>query len=199
MRDWNRFAVPTRDAEHVLERRVRQGDKAIEIVAPFCREMRVAVQAGGNWGYWPLKLSERFGTVYTFEPEDECFVALAFNTAGRANVVRLQAALGCERKLSGMRHSENTTGSQGMAGEGIYPTLRIDDLGLEVCDLIYLDIEGMEAEALAGAKATLARARPVIAFECGRFGEDRVKPFLGGHGYAQVAAIGHDVVMRHGG
>ena len=52
-----------------------------------------------------------------------------------------------------------------MSGEGAIPTLRVDDLGLKVCDLLYLDIEGYELFALRGSAETIRRCRPVIACE----------------------------------
>jgi hypothetical protein len=41
----------------------------------------------------------------------------------------------------------------------------IDDLNLERCDLIHLDIEGFELHALKGAVNTIQTCRPIIALE----------------------------------
>lgn len=195
VREWKGYTVPVRDAEHILERRVLQADQAVASISQFCSKMRVMVQAGGNWGCWPLKFSKRFETVYTFEPDPICFTALVANTADCSNVVRLQAALGQRRKLVGMRRSENTTGSQRVDGEGILPTIRIDDLGLAVCDLIYLDIEGMEFSALLGGAKTLKRCRPVVTFEDRPFPTDALKEWMKGLGYRVAGRIGSDTVM----
>lgn len=49
--------------------------------------------------------------------------------------------------------------------------VRIDDMALPRLDLLKLDIEGMEPEALRGARQTLERCRPLIfaeQFNCGR-------------------------------
>ena len=45
------------------------------------------------------------------------------------------------------------------------PVARLDGLGLPDPDLIKLDVEGHEPQVLRGAEATLARAKPLIAFE----------------------------------
>lgn len=88
------------------------------------------------------------------------------------NVIKLQAALGFDRKpVSLARHRRDGSakpehdGLTHVCGEGVIPTLRIDDLGLSHCDLIYLDIEGFELFALMGAEETIQRCRPVIAVE----------------------------------
>lgn len=54
----------------------------------------------------------------------------------------------------------------GPDGETV-PMIAIDDLKLESCDFIKMDIEGSEILALMGAQKTIERHRPVIMFECG--------------------------------
>ena len=51
-------------------------------------------------------------------------------------------------------------------GYGIsVPSSRLDDLGLERLDFIKIDVEGMAAHVLRGARKTLVRCRPVIMIE----------------------------------
>ncbi|MDH5244815.1 MAG: FkbM family methyltransferase [Betaproteobacteria bacterium] len=129
------------------------------------------VQAGGSIGIFPKRLAMSFQTVYTFEPSPEVFPVLCRN-APEANIVRYQAALGDTRGLVGCARVRRD-GSRGpiheglthIAGPGVVPTLRIDDLALPVCDLIYLDVEGFELYALRGAVETMLRCRPVLAVE----------------------------------
>jgi FkbM family methyltransferase len=129
------------------------------------------VQAGGNLGVFPKYLSYEFETVYTFEPEPELFEFMSRNAPER-NIVKFQAALGCDRQTVGMsrkrRQNDGGSSHEGIShvsGEGAIPTLRVDDLGLKVCDLLYLDIEGYELFALRGSAETIRRCRPVIACE----------------------------------
>lgn len=129
-----------------------------------------AVQAGGNLGVFPKYLAREFQTVYTFEPAPDLFAAMAVN-APESNIVRFQAALGCDRELVGLsriRRDGKPTNHEGIthvSGPGVFPTLRVDDLGLPVCDLLYLDIEGYEWFALRGAVQTIERCRPVLGIE----------------------------------
>ena len=52
--------------------------------------------------------------------------------------------------------------------------IKLDDLALARCDLIKLDVEGMELDVLLGAGNTLRKFRPIVYFEQssrGRFAE----------------------------
>ena len=134
------------------------------------------IQAGGNLGIFPKRLAQEFRTVYTFEPAADLFALLQQN-APEMNIVKFQAALGDARGLIGLsrerrdgkqKHGKIKPSHEGIthiAGSGVVPTLRIDDLALPVCDLIYLDIEGWELHAVRGARDTLARCRPVLVVE----------------------------------
>src|SRR3990167_7138594 len=80
---------------------------------------------------------------------------------------------------------------------GIYPTLTIDALGLPVCDLIYLDVEGCEFDALWGAWATILRCKPIIVFEVTRKldSENATESYMTKYGYHKLGSIGRDWVM----
>ena len=43
--------------------------------------------------------------------------------------------------------------------------IRIDDLRLNRCDLIKVDVEGMECDVLEGSRETIAKHRPVLFIE----------------------------------
>lgn len=165
-----------------------------------------AVQAGGNIGFFPKRLAEEFATVYTFEPDPVLF-RITSKTACERNVIKLQAAVGYERQ--GIKVSQKRRDTSGraeheglthVAGAGTIPTLRIDDLGLEACDLIYLDIEGFEMPALVGAEATINRCRPVLALElngnCQHYGytEDQIRRWITNHHYERKIAMNSDEV-----
>jgi FkbM family methyltransferase len=166
-----------------------------------------AVQAGGNLGLFPKRLAQEFATVYTFEPAADLFKMMQEN-APEPNIIAFQAALGYMRELVETRRVRRD-GSTKVAHEGIthvvpggtIPTLRVDDLNLPVCDLLYLDIEGAELEALHGSAGTLGRCRPVVAVELNKnlayVGlEDRdVLNFLHAQGYRHALTLGSDQVF----
>lgn len=131
----------------------------------YVRKADVAVQAGGNCGVWPVEMAKAFEAVYTFEPDHENFACLTLNTRGLPNVIKMQAALGDARGTVGLIYEDRNCGATRVTGRGNIPVLRIDDLGLRKCDLIYLDIEGKELSALSGARKTIADMKPVIVVE----------------------------------
>ena len=177
----------TRDMEHALN---------------LCTEMNVCVQAGGNAGVWPAWLAEHFHTVYTFEPDPENFRCLVQNVP--ENVITLQAALGNNHGTIALSGDPANCGAYFVEGEGPIPTLQIDDLHLPACDLIVLDIEGMESMALDGARDTIRRHRPVLLYEdkglSRRYGVEKgeIEERMAGLGYKVAHRIHRDVILVHG-
>lgn len=121
------------------------------------------VQAGGNCGVWASYLGERFMEVWTIEPDLENYLCLIRNIP--QNVYPIWAALGCHPGTTGLDTDPKNVGAHQMNGNGRIPVITIDELGLTACDLICLDIEGMEPAALDGAKETIERFRPTLMVE----------------------------------
>lgn len=177
----------------------------MEAVLSHVARRGVAVQAGGNLGIFPKYLSERFGTVYSFEPEPELF-RMATCNAPEKNIVWMQAALGSEHGQVGMSRVRRGVGNshEGIAhvsGGGNIPVLLVDDLALDVCDLLYLDIEGHELLALQGARETIARCRPVVACEINKsleftsHTEEDVRAFVRMQGYEHAGRVRSDEIF----
>lgn len=142
-------------------------------VFPLVKTKRCVVQAGGAMGMWAKRMAQVFGEVYTFEPTPDSFYCCSFNCP-EENIHCFNAALGDVRGMVNMQFPEHKarskTGKDNLGGfrcfdGGSIPTLRIDDLALPVCDLIFLDLEGYELFALKGAKETIAKCNPVIVME----------------------------------
>jgi len=82
--------------------------------------------------------------------------------------------------------------------------MTIDDLGLDACDLIQLDVEGFEAKVLQGASQTITRCRPVIMVEDRghgtRYGMQFLLPWIEHtFGYIGVSDNGTDFVLVRNG
>lgn len=205
MKKWGQGMVGGVEALKYAIRDLPNLDQAIA----RARGRTAAVQAGGNLGVYPKRLAEKFATVYTFEPAADCFAALLKN-APEPNIIKIQAAVGYSRNLVGLsrirrdgrpNHHEGITH---VSGDGTIPTLRIDDLGLPVCDLIALDVEGGELDALMGACRTIHRCRPVLLVEVNKnlayvdMTPERVRDFILGFDYRYVARLASDDLFLPG-
>jgi FkbM family methyltransferase len=165
---------------------------------------RVAVQAGGHCGTVPLLLAKHFKTVYTFEPEAVNFACLARNTESFPHIYAARGALGNQRGTVGLAVHPKSSGGHNIDGKGDCPTYRIDDLGLTHCDLIALDVEGMEVPALWGALNTIASFLPLVIVEENKkilgkgYGFGDAAKILTPFGYKQVDSVGEDLVFQVG-
>ena len=168
--------------------------QAITEVLKYCDKRRTIIQAGGNCGIWPKEFAQHFERVITFEPDLLNFRCLVENVT-EGNVFPYRAALGsgsgnCEI-YEGTPH--NCGDLRVRVGKGNVPVMAIDSLGIQDCDLIYLDIQGMEAAALNGGIQTIGRSRPVVAYEWANLGEDPLW-FMETERYEKATVIGSDQV-----
>lgn len=137
----------------------------LELAYRHCRGFDVAVQAGGNCGIWPKAMGEKFRVVYSFEPDPMNFRCLCAN-APAENIFKFNAALGHKHGLVDLCRRPENVGAHFVFGNACeIPMMRIDDLQLATCDLIYLDIEGYELHALMGATETIKASSPVVVVE----------------------------------
>lgn len=180
----------------------------LEHALQYTERRAIAVQAGGNLGLFPKRLAECFQTVHTFEPDQNLYWSMRYN-AGAANVIMHQCALGADREPVALSHARRDgtgraehEGLTHVSGPGSIKKVLIDDLNLQACDLIYLDIEGMELQALEGAKDTLLRYRPTIGIEinrnCRHYGADEQTVFhqvQQRYGYRHVHTINSDAIF----
>lgn len=187
---------PERDTEYV---KVAADMRSLHLAMKYVSARNVAVQAGGCIGVWPRQLSAWFRAVYTFEPEPENFECLVKNLSGLINVMKMQACLGAGQAPVGMQRSDANAGAGYIQGDGGCPVLKIDDLHLDICNLICLDVEGYELPALMGARETLRKFRPVVLCEDKglhkRYGFGELREWLVEQGYKEVGREARDVVF----
>lgn len=174
----------------------------------FCKSKRTVIEAGGNAGFYVKAYAKIFDNVITFEPDTLNFRCLAMNTP-EENIIRIQACLGDNNDFVSLHTTKKNIGSyhidvsKNAKSLKNIPTLKIDNLNSQDCDLIHLDIEGWEFPALRGAIETIKRCKPVIAIEQmghgDKFGyyEEDIKKFLKDLGYDPVEKIYNDQVFVH--
>jgi FkbM family methyltransferase len=140
-------------------------------IEPFLKHKGVMVQAGGNCGVMLEQFALNFGVVYTFEPDPLNFYCLNVNLP-YSNLIKFQACVGNNHKLvllnNGFTSEIQDVGAvhiNNHISTGDVPTLQIDDLNLDRCDLIQLDTEGFEYYGLLGALNTINKFHPVLCIE----------------------------------
>lgn len=165
----------------------------------FVRGRDVVVQAGGCCGMYPRFYKNHFKQVYTFEPDPTNFYCLETNCAGIEGIHYQNAALGSEDKYVSL-DAPTAPGEENNIGmftvneaPGQVRMTTIDGLNLDKCDLIHLDLEGYETQALIGASKLIEKCNPVIITEreCG-------KEFLYSIGYRKVRNTSMDAIFVRG-
>jgi FkbM family methyltransferase len=148
----------------------------VEIFRAVLRPGDVALDIGANLGAHTIPLARLVGPtgfVFAFEPQRVLFNILCGNIALNefTNVKAFPLALGSAQGQTRVmpldyRGPENFGGIAlgGTKGEAV-PVATLDLIGLPKARFIKIDVEGMELEVLLGAKAMLARDRPVLYVE----------------------------------
>ena len=136
------------------------------------KERGLVLQAGGCCGMYPLFYSKYFKDVYTVEPHPDNYECLSKNCEGYDNIHHGMYALGSHEGHIAMFNAKPGGDSLNVGMHRVNPTqhgnthmIQIDQLELPKVDLIHLDLEGFEKEAIYGALQTITRDWPVIITE----------------------------------
>jgi FkbM family methyltransferase len=181
----------------------------------------VAIDGGANIGVHTLewaRLMREWGSVIAVEAQERVFYALAGNITLQNcfNARAIWAALAdVPGELSIPEPDYTQQGSFGSfelrprvgtehIGQSIdyaKPTstvqaITIDGLGLERLDLLKIDVEGMEAEALQGAAETIERCKPILFVETVKSDKEVITAALRNEGY-RVLPSGMNILALH--
>lgn len=136
------------------------------------REWTCAVDGGAFIGEWSTVMAGRFQNVHAFEPCEKSRNRLSSNVP--ANVTVHAEALWHERDtvdvLAPPKRSTLESRYVKPDEKGAVQASPLDDLELQSCGLIKLDLEGAEYFALLGARRTIERCKPVIIVEMNKRG-----------------------------
>lgn len=165
--------------EHYLQRHRRtgkfyyedyQGEK-LQAALKYVKKFNVAVDAGANVGFLSLQMAEAgFKKIYAFEPAQDCFKCLELNTKNHKEKIYLyKVALG--ESLANIYIDlvpTNNTGNRQInrqeKGDEIQQ-LPLDELDLQDCNFLKLDVQGYELFVIKGARYTIEKFHPVILIE----------------------------------
>ena len=180
----------------------------------------VAVDGGANIGVHTIEWARcmhGWGRVIAFEAQEVVFYALAGNVAlnncfnARVRLAALGEACGemdvpqpdytrpgSFGSLELREHAGNEFIGQTVSREGgaSVPVVSLDSLDLPRLDFLKLDIEGMELEALRGARETLARTQPIVIMEVIKSDPAALQAMVAELGY-RVFPIGINLLAVH--
>lgn len=109
---------------------------------------------------------------YAIEPDVKSFSKLKLGFGDRDNVTLINAAVNADGK-DVVFDTKGSRGSKSVAGGKAVPAVALDALlGDRHIDYIKFDVEGMENEALNGAKGIISKQRPRLFVSCYHRSED---------------------------
>jgi FkbM family methyltransferase len=171
------YNVNDRYIGEALHRYGEYGESELQVLLQLVRPGDTVVEAGANIGCDTIPIANALrpnGALVVFEPQRLTYQILCANLAlnGLWNVYAHNAAAGrapgqISVPLLDPRSFQNfgslsLVGSE--KGEPV-PIETIDGLSLASCRMIKADVQGMEADVLAGAEATIKRCRPILYVE----------------------------------
>ena len=165
---WRRFGKARRKT---VERFTDGGPKLqdLEEVLSLLPKGRIAIDGGANVGAYARLLASHFDIVHAFEPAPDTFEALRRNIEDWGLIQRVithNVALSdsADKVALSLKRGGRSV-SRTISGPGNLPATTIDALDFHNVDLIKLDLEGYEFQALTGARVTLQRCQPAVMFE----------------------------------
>jgi FkbM family methyltransferase len=203
----NTVMPPTLFYRRRIAEEAAAGEPELRILAELARRGGTAIDVGANQGVFAYALSAIADRVVAFEPNPdyasfarkmlrgraEVHAVALSDKAGRATLHVPLADDGTVLHLAGnLKH----THSQFKHEQRYDVDVRtLDEFGFQDVRFIKVDVEGSEREVLAGARATIARDRPVLLLELlsGTYADP------GGETAAVCADFAYDAfVVQHG-
>ena len=181
----------------------------------------VAIDCGANIGVHTVewaKMMTGWGSVLSIEAQERIYYALAGNIAinNCFNAIAVHAAVSSESGAMqmpspnylvpssfGSLELRKRSGNEFIGQQIDYDnmvnvrTVAIDEFNLPRVDLLKIDVEGMELEALQGAAWTIERSRPAMLIEKIKADADVLRQWLELRGYTIIEA-GINMLVIHG-
>jgi FkbM family methyltransferase len=143
----------------------------------FLRDGDTCIDIGANYGSHTITMLDAVGVhgkVFAFEPSPDCFRSLKSWQSKHPNLFvydialsnrqgRADLHLDARHKISSLHVLSHLQMTEGVAVEVAVD--RLDDLALESCALIKIDVDGEEFSCLRGGTQYLSRTRPLIFIE----------------------------------
>ena len=160
-----------------IAQEARSGEPELSVLAKLVPRGGTAVDIGANVGFYAYALADIADRVVAFEPNPDYAFFARWMLRGRAEVHELALSnesgrgtlhvpLSDEGMSLHLAGSLKRTHSQ-FRNNKIYDIeiRTLDEFALRNVQFVKADVEGSEREVLDGARATLARDRPIILLE----------------------------------
>lgn len=181
----------------------------------------VAIDCGANIGVhtieWARTMSS-WGSVYSFEPQEKLYYALAGNIAinNCFNVTARLAAVGAEcgsikvpkpnyfvPSSYGSLELIKSTYNEYIGQEIDYEhstmevdMISIDSLSLPRLDFVKIDVEGMEQQVLEGSSESISKFKPQLLVEIIKSNKEQIMQMVKQNGYT-IFAMGRNILGIH--
>lgn len=175
--EWLKFHLVPADlyARYLVNKNLRKGEAELHLLPDFVPRDRVAIDVGANKGVYTHLLATLVPHVHAFEPNPKAYRWLTRSLP--ANVTPHRVALSDkdgDSLLYVPKHSGGYSNQHGSLSEATatapHGAVPIEARTLDSCALtnvgfIKIDVEGFEAEVLAGAQRTIHQSKPVLLIE----------------------------------
>jgi FkbM family methyltransferase len=178
LREWLAMLMPPSSFyRRRIAEEARTGEPELAVLANLLPRGGTAVDIGANQGFWAYALADFADRVVAFEPNPDYAFFARWMLRGRAEVHEralsdkssrgtLHVPLSEEGMVLHLAGSLKRTHSQFRNNKTYDIEVRtLDDFGLTNVRFVKADVEGSEREVLDGARATLARDRPIVLLE----------------------------------
>ena len=180
----------------------------------------VAIDCGANIGVHTIEWAKSmtgWGSVLSIEAQERIYYALAGNIAinNCFNAIAVHGAVSSESGILkipnpdyfvpssfGSLELRQRDGNEFIGQPIDYENtvnvrkLKLDEFGLPRVDLIKIDVEGMELEALEGANDAISRSHPIMLIEKIKADATKLGQWLEAHGY-EIIEAGINVLAIH--
>lgn len=169
---------PSRFYRRRIAREARTGEPELAVLDTLMRRGGTAVDVGANQGFFAYALGDVAARVVAFEPNPDYARFARLMLRGRATVHRLALSdrpgratfyvpVDHDGSVLHLAGSLKRTAHAQFARNRTYQVevRTLDSFGLADVRFIKVDVEGSEREVLDGARATIARDRPVLLLE----------------------------------
>ncbi len=160
--------------EQLYQSELPKVDGNVKRVLAVTPGREICIQAGGCIGLWPIRYSQDFDRVITFEPLPISYSCLVENIrrCGITNITTYNTAIGIRDTKFKMRYPKHPNQGRSYGAHCIFETAdgiaatSIDDIPLKgKVSHIQLDVEGYELKCLQSGENVIEEYRPSIVIE----------------------------------